>query len=295
MSEHASGAPGAVIEGSAGSPPRTSSASGQVTGVVVGVDDSNSARAAVAWAARAADRRGLALHLVEVLPPAGGAADEAGVPRGRARALLSRAGSIAHGISPDLPVTMHTLSGRVGPALVDYASEASLLVVGSNGPGGPIPLSLGSILREVTTHCRCPVIMVPAGGRTGARTDDAPVLVAVDDGPDGVRALAFAADAADRLGVALRVLAERAADQDSPQLAQLRERHPGLEIRADTVTGPVEGELLGADASVQLIVVPSRRRGGVLGSGWTGHFLPILCRCPVAVVSTTTRESTTLA
>ncbi|HEY2195424.1 MAG TPA: universal stress protein [Actinomycetospora sp.] len=295
MSEQAAGAPGVVIEESAGSPPQAPSAAGQVTGVVVGVDDSNSARAAVAWAAQAADRRGLALHLVEVLPAPGGAADEAGVPRGRARALLSRAKSIAHGISPDLVVTMHALSGRVGPALVDYATEASLLVVGSNGPGGPIPLSLGSVLGEVTTHCRCPVILVPAGGRTRARTEDAPVLVALDDSPDGERALAFAADAAERRDVALRVLTEQASDEDGPQLAQLRESHPGLEIRTETVTGPLEDELLGADASVQLIVAPSRRRGGVLGSGWTGHFLPILCKCPVAVVSTMTRESTTLA
>lgn len=295
MSEQASGAPSAVIEESAGSPPQAPAATGQVTGVVVGVDDSNSARAAVAWAAQAADRRGLALHLVEVLPAAGGAGDEAGVPHGRARALLSRAKLIAHGISPDLEITMHTLTGRVGPALVDYATEASLLVVGSNGPGGPIPLSLGSVLGEVTTHCRCPVILVPAGGRTRARSEDAPVLVALDDSPDGERALAFAADAADRRGVALRVLSERESDQDSPQLAQLRERHPGLEIRTDTVPPPVEDELLGADASAQLIVAPSRRRGGVLGSGWTGHFLPILCRCPVAVVSTMTRETTNLA
>jgi nucleotide-binding universal stress UspA family protein len=295
MSEQASDAPGAVIDGSPGSLSRTSSASGRVTGVVVGVDGSNSARAAVAWAAQAAERRGLALHLVEVLPSTGGAADEAGLPHGRARALLSRARSIAHRVSPNLLITMHTLSGRVGPALVNYATEAGMLVVGSNGPGGPIPLSLGSVLGEVTSHCRCPVILVPAGARTRARTKDAPVLVALDDSPDGERALAFAADAANRRGVVLRVLLGRAADQDSPRLAALRDRHPGLEIRADTVTGSVEDELLGADASVQLIVVPSRRRGGVLGSGWTGHFLPILCRCPVAVVSTMTRESTTLA
>jgi hypothetical protein len=46
----------------------------------------------------------------------------------------------------------------VGPALVSYAAGATLLVVGSNGPGGAIPLSLGAILGEVTSHSECPVM-----------------------------------------------------------------------------------------------------------------------------------------
>ncbi|MCD2191988.1 universal stress protein [Actinomycetospora endophytica] len=272
-----------------------SSGTGPVAGVVVGVDDSHSARAAVAWAAAAARRRGLGLHLVEVLP---GPGVETGTPHGRARALLHQAQGIARTISPDLTITVRTLPGRVGPALVSYAADAGLLVVGSNGPGGPIPLSLGSILGEVTTRCRCPVILVPARRELRPRVDDAPVVVALDDGPDGRRALEFAAETAHRYGAALSVLAGTTApnreDSGGPsvgppppaELDQLHDSYPGLEIRTETVTGRLGDELLNAGSRAQLIVVAARRRGsgGGQASGWTRHFLPVLSACPVAVV-----------
>lgn len=292
---------------SAGEPSQSARGSGSPTGVVVGVDDSASARAAVAWAAAAAHRRGLDVHLVEVLPGQAGTPEEPGTPHGRARALLSRAQGIARVIAPDLTVTMHTLSGRVGPALVDYAAGASLLVVGSNGPGGPIPLSLGSILGEVTTHCECPVILVPASGGGTSRAEDAPILVALDDSPDGLRALEFAADTAHRRGAVLRALtSEDGSEQDDPdgqaapqsgraRLAELGERYPGLDIEIEAVTEQIDDAMLRADTSAQLLVLASRRRGAGLKSGWTRHFLPILSSCPVAVVSTNTRATTALA
>ena len=274
--------------------------SGAGGAVVVGVDDSTSARAAVAWAAVAAARRGSELHLIEVLPGPGGSPGEPGTPHGRARALLSRAQGIARAIDPDLAVTMHTLSGRVGPALVGYAAGASLLVVGSNGPGGPIPLSLGSVLGEVTTHCDCPVVLVPASGAATPRRADAPILVALDDSPDGRRALDFAAETARRRGAPLWVLSGAAgaagAEYDEPAVrARLEERYPGLEVRTESVTGSLDDAMLRADAGVQLIVLAPRRRGAALPGGWTRRFLPLLSTCPVAVVSTGTRASTTLA
>jgi nucleotide-binding universal stress UspA family protein len=260
----------------------TSPTAEPATGVVVGVDDSNSARAAVAWAAAAAQRRGLDLHLVEVLP---GPGVEDGTPHGRARALLFRAQGIARSISPDLTITMCTLSGRVGPALVEYSADAALLVVGSNGRGGPIPLSLGSILGEVTTHCGCPVIVVPAGARRHA--EDAPVMVALDDDPDGQRALAFAADTAERRGAALWVLAGAdGSDHDGEaEIARLQASRPGLAITREPVAGRVEDALVNADARAQLLVVAGRARG----VSWARHFLPVLSTCPVAVVPSTSR------
>ena len=271
-----------------GQPVGTAPESDTATGVVVGVDDSNSARAAVAWAAAAAERRGLGLHLVEVLP---GPETGDGTPHGRARALLYRAQGIARAIGPDLEISMRTLTGRVGPALVTYSAGATLLVVGSNGPGGPIPLSLGSILGEVTTHCACPVILVPARAEPHLRDDDAPVVVALDDGADGQSALAFAADTAHHRGAALWVLAGAdapgggdSAGQTAAPLAQLQQNHPGLDVHTETVTGRLEDALLNADARAQLIVV-ARKRGMGGASGWSRHFLPVLSACPVAVVS----------
>jgi nucleotide-binding universal stress UspA family protein len=302
----ATGAPPAPAVGSTEAPQQAPRGIGTATGVVVGVDDSNSARAAVAWAATAAHRRGSDLALVEVLPGQAGSPDQPGTPHGRARALLSRAQGIARAIDPGLTTSMHTLSGPVGPALVRYAAGASLLVVGSNGPGGPIPLSLGSILGEVTTHCECPVILVPPAAASRTRAEHAPILVALDDTPDGQRALEFAAETAHRRGATLWVLAADIPEHDDPsgppadtsirrRLAQLGERYPGLDIHTETVSGQVDDAMLRADANAQLIVVASRRRGAGLAGGWTRHFLPVLSTCPVAVVSTRTRATTTLA
>jgi nucleotide-binding universal stress UspA family protein len=268
--------------------------SSPVGGVVVGVDDSASARAAVAWAAAEADRRGVGLHLVEVLPSAGGSGESVGVPHGRARALLFRAQGIARASCPTLAVSMETLSGRVGPALVAYAARATVLVTGSNGPGGPIPLSLGSILGEVTAHAECPVVIVPAT-EARSRAWGGPVLVALDGTPHGDRAVAFAADAAHRRGVALVTVRAGAGsgpaeeqEPDAAVMARVREEHPGLAVHAQTVIGQPEDALLRSGAGIALIVVPSRHRGlrmnGASGA-WTRHFLPILSSCPVAVVS----------
>lgn len=287
---------------------RTPAPTGQAappTGVVVGVDGSASARAAVAWAAAAAGRRGATLHLVEVLPPGADptieGTDQPGTPHGRARAQLTRARQIARTTSPGLDVTMHTRTGRVGPALVDHAAEASMLVVGSNGPGGPIPLSLGSILGDVTRHCACPVVLVPAAVRASAAPTAGPVLVALEDGPDGDRALVFAADVAERREVGLTVLVSGPNDANAVapgQLAEVRRLYPDLPLELRTIEASPADALLAADADAALLVVTPqgrrRTREHPIG-GWTAHFLPILSTCPVAVVSSHTRGSAALA
>ncbi len=298
---NASAAPGTATETS---PP-------PFAGVVVGVDDSQSARAAVAWAAAAANHRGVGLDLVQVLPGASPAsttndASTADNARGRVRALLSRAQGIAHSTCPEVPTRMHTLHGRVAPALVGHAENAALLVVGSNGPGGPIPLSLGSIVGGVTRECPCPVVLVPAAS-TSSRVRGGPVVVALEDTPDGERALAFAADAAHQRNVALVPLISAAPDDagstspSSPHSALLesvRKTYPDLAVHPQSITERPAEALLRSDAEAQLIVVPSvgrRTNRSSSTSGWTGHFLPILSACPVAVVSTRTLPTTTLA
>jgi nucleotide-binding universal stress UspA family protein len=262
------------------------------TGVVVGVDDSLSARAAVAWAAAEAGRRGVGLHLVEALPVGVGGETESGVPHGRARVLLFRAQGIARATSPGLAVTMQTMSGRVGSALVSSAAHAGLLVVGSNGPGGPIPLSVGSILGHVIAHAECPVVLVPAA-TPRPRALDGSVLVALDGSADDDQVLDFAAETAHRAGAALvTVCAATHADGDEEQqrdvavAARLRERFPGLTVRTESIVAPLEDALLHLH-DAQLIVLASRRGRAGASSSWTRRFLPVLSSCPVAVVPTT--------
>jgi nucleotide-binding universal stress UspA family protein len=270
-----------------------------VTGVVVGVDGSHSARAAVRWAAAEAARRGAELDLVQVLPPASRPGDDTGLPHGRARALLYRAAGAALAIAPTTRVSMAVAYDRVGPALVSYARDASLLVVGSNGPGGPIPLSVGRVLAEVTAHAECPVIIVPRTRAEPSATSSRPVFLAARDVTDDERALDFAAETAHRWAVPLVVLTggtDRGrtghgySHGHSPGLTaddatRYRQRYPGLTIES-RVAGRTDGPISWTRQGAQLIVTSSLQRGSAAGalSGWTRHFLPILSPCPVAVI-----------
>lgn len=308
--ENSGGEPGSAASTTTGSGTRRVVVTEQVghdrlaRGIVVGVDGSRSALAAVRWAAAEAARRGVELDLVQVLPRADSSSLEPGHPQGRARALLYRGMAAALAVAPAVSVSMATVCGKVGPALVSYAAGATLLVVGSNGPGGPIPLSVGRVLAEVTAHAECPVIIVPPTRADPSAPGGRAVLVAAEETTaDEERALDFAAETAHRWAVPLVALtgtAGRGRGKHGPtyglttgDAARYRERYPGLTIETRTAPGRTGGALWRAGRGASLIVVGSTPRGDVAGtlSGWARHFLPLLSPCPVAVVCRTTRPT----
>jgi nucleotide-binding universal stress UspA family protein len=255
------------------------------TGVVVGVGGSLSVLGAVSWAAAEAARRRLPLTLVHVLPSTTGSSpDQTRIRYGHAGASLHRAREAVAAVAPGVPVTTATVNGTVGPALVSYAAHAQLLVVGSHRPGEPIPQSPNRIPEEVTAHAKCPAAVVPPKwtGSWASTPSTRPVLVGIDGSLAGERALAFAADAAMRLGVSLVPLtagtdtaaALARAGNDPPcergeqlgrkliaqHLAKYQERYPGLRIAPlIVVDNPVES-LLEAGRRAQLSVVGSWER-----------------------------------
>lgn len=135
--------------------------------VVVGVDGSEAAAAALRWAAEEARLRGAALQVVhawEVPYPAelafaGGtyAAMEQAAHEVVAEALTD-AGLIADEV--DHQVVQSTPSR----AILEAAGEATLVVVGSRGRGGFAGLLLGSVSHQVSQHAGCPVVVVPQVG-----------------------------------------------------------------------------------------------------------------------------------
>ncbi|MFF4828934.1 universal stress protein [Streptomyces sp. NPDC001312] len=169
--------------------------------VVAGLDGSRESLAAAHWAAREALRRGLPLRLVhawEGLPETAGRPDlpEVRVPQSRARRMLRDTVAQLTESYPRLDLSGEQVHRQPGPALLDEAEDAELLVIGSQGLGAVGGFVLGSVAMATAVHAERPVVLVRAGetaesehlpdvsGRPSTRTAHRDVAVAVDtDGP----------------------------------------------------------------------------------------------------------------
>jgi nucleotide-binding universal stress UspA family protein len=142
-------------------------------GIVVGVDGSMHARAALDWAMREAATRHDALTVLTVSPaeaspwthrPLTMPAQGAVVTEAR-QAVEKAVSEVAGEIGPARPesVTVKAFSGFPARALIDASRVADLIVIGSRGAGGFETLLMGSISSQVVHHAACPVVVVPTG------------------------------------------------------------------------------------------------------------------------------------
>jgi nucleotide-binding universal stress UspA family protein len=136
--------------------------------IVVGVDDSAGARAALAWALREAELRDAQLEVAHSwsLPMAEGwnsewPTDEAWF-RERSRQFLEKViAEFATGDSTAIkPIAVPIESEVPALGLVERSEGADLLVVGSRGRGGFKGLLLGSVSAQCVQHATCPVVVV---------------------------------------------------------------------------------------------------------------------------------------
>lgn len=136
-------------------------------GIVVGVDGSPSADAALGFALEEAARRGETVQLVHSWeppappwrtgrPPVPHYLDELQTAHTRLVEDWVRPWREKY---PDVPVEFRLTSQRPGPALVGASAGAALVVVGSRGRGGFTGLLLGSVSQQVIHHAVCPVVV----------------------------------------------------------------------------------------------------------------------------------------
>jgi nucleotide-binding universal stress UspA family protein len=133
------------------------------------VDGSASSQQALRWAARQARLTGEELHAVSVWDyPTGALVLEDVDWFGNASKTLDDA--VTASLHPDEAdrVQRSVLRGYPAQELLDAASEADLLVVGSRGRGGMVGMLLGSVSQNVVTNARCPVVVVRAEPGTPA-------------------------------------------------------------------------------------------------------------------------------
>lgn len=139
--------------------------------VVVGVDGSPAAEAAMGFAAEEAAIRGGRLHAVFCRPPGGpgtgvpqeqGAAEAAEAEAVRRRAVTRFHETVAVWSEkyPDLRIETSVLDRPPREALREAAADAELLVVGARGLAETHGLPLGPVTQAMLHHAPCPVAVV---------------------------------------------------------------------------------------------------------------------------------------
>lgn len=264
--------------------------------VVLGVDGSAPAAAAVDCAANEAAALGVGLRVVHayVWPilyaslanvPFRAGEWEPGPP---SRKLVEAAASRALAAHPGLVVDTAVTTGDGGRVLVDESAGASLVVVGGAGVGGLAGLLAGPVALHVASHAHCPVIVARA--RRLHYSAEGRVVVGVDGSPSGQVALDFACAWAARHGTDVDAVYAAAAGVGRVLLdgwiADASTAYPCVHIRPLVVYDTAAAEaLVSASRSARMVVVGSHRRGRLASMmhGSVGHALIRRAQAPVVV------------
>ncbi|WP_030690697.1 universal stress protein [Streptomyces globisporus] len=131
--------------------------------LVVGVDGSESSRAALAWAFEEADLRRCALRAVAVRQPPVFSPHSADTLFHAERRLLSETTAGWAEKYPDVRLTHEVPLGSPVETLANAAEHALAVVVGRRGRGGYTGMRVGSVAHGLLHRAHCPVIIIPAG------------------------------------------------------------------------------------------------------------------------------------
>jgi nucleotide-binding universal stress UspA family protein len=271
--------------------------------IVVGVDGSKNANAAVAWAVEIGRRTGTPVQAVVAWPdlhsPYMDRIDDH-VAAMNIQQIDAATESLLKGGINDIEVT--AAPGPVAEVLLDAAEklDASMLVVGTRGLGPLSGLLLGSISRYLLFNTRRPLVVIPTGS-----TLDPPaltrVLVGLDRSSAALRVAPWTARFCADLGVPATIV--RCEDPGC-------ERPPGLVERIDEDAEAETESMLSAfrdlgvdytiaiahcdprvalvdtvnDTGSGMIVIGTRGEGQFHGLGGTASYLARHSPVPLAVI-----------
>lgn len=267
--------------------------------VVVGVDGSVSALAAVRWAAREAGRTGDTVRPVHAYQLPAGSDEERELGeierREQSRQWLHEAEIVAATTAPGVQVRLGLRAGDVRNVLLDEADRARQVVVGSRHAHGVDRLVVGSAGLALAMRGRCPVVVVhDRVPETGS------VVVGLDGWPECAPAVRFAflwASAQPTSLTAVRAwhapaTADSARIHDrerrvlTEHLASLTAEFPQVPVEQVVLRGFAGEALLDYGAHARLLVVggPGRTGFGRLLLGGTSMRVARHAPSPVAVI-----------
>ncbi|WP_405147576.1 universal stress protein [Sphaerisporangium sp. NBC_01403] len=278
--------------------------------IVVGIDGSPSAAAAVEWAADDAMRSGARLRIVHVWEPWSYDFPFKAAPRSQSSLPAYWTGALrsavewVHDHTPGVEVSSALVTGAVSERLTTESEYADELILGSKGLGGLTGLVLGSVGRSVAGHAEGPVVVV----RRSAPTRNGEIVVGFDGSEASQAAMEYALRQARLRGARVQVLyawsappfapdatayaggvrtaAEEEAREVRRRLDPWQERYPDVRMVGSAVRGHAVPALSDASREADLVVVGSGAHGA-FGRGFTGsvaHGVLHHARCPVAIV-----------
>lgn len=148
--------------------------------IVVGVDSSNAAAAALDWAVAEAARHGAALRVVHAWQqPAGGerSVRDNDLRQADARCIADLAADL-YEAGPGPTIERCAVHGPAAEALLAESEDADLLVVGSRGRSGYRTLQFGSVALGTADGAHCPVVIVHPRLLTSGTADPSHVAAA---------------------------------------------------------------------------------------------------------------------
>ncbi|CAM5742543.1 Universal stress protein [Streptomyces alboniger] len=283
--------------------------------ITAGVDGTEESLAALAWAAREAVRRKLALRVVHAWQYQAHEAIEAadpGVQVGWAREAVGEAARTVTEHHPELEVSTDVLEGADAETLVDAAAEAEMLVLGSRGHGRVMGFLLGSVGQQVIVEATRPVVLVRAGEEPAAEAAGREIVVGQRGEPeDTAEALRFAFETAATRGATVRAVRAwtlppvfayspgslKLLDETgglepyerkalATALQPWRDRFPDVPVVEHVEMGSAGQVLLSVATGAQLMVVGRRAHRTAAGAriGSVAHGVLHHAGCPVAVV-----------
>jgi len=141
-------------------------------GIIVGIDGSARSRKALEWAVREAGIRNAPLSALTVQQTAAGFSritialpgDDELTELAR-KSALAEVEEVLDQVTDDsrpTSVAVQAVLGVPAEELLEAATDADMIVVGSRGAGGFKRLLLGSVSSYVVHHGHCPVVVIPS-------------------------------------------------------------------------------------------------------------------------------------
>jgi nucleotide-binding universal stress UspA family protein len=278
--------------------------------VVVGVDGSERGYAGVRYAAAEADRRGVRLDIVHVMPGYLPVGPFLMIPDGSLEdfgsTVAKRAAREASEEVPGLDVRSHLIHGNRVRELVAFSREAGLLILGARHLSAMDHVWTGATVTGVVSRASCPVAVIPADWEAPTAPHGR-VVAGYKSTEHSAELFEDAFEVAEEMKAELVVLhawklegvyddvvagrveekrwnGEQAAGIEA-QLADYRESFPDVRVRVRVVhDGPTHALVHASRTADRLILVKPAHFGYLHHLGPTARAVLRLAECPVEIV-----------